>query len=168
MDERDELERRRRSRKRDSRGGRRRAAVIVMLADGASFTAINAVLGCFPDYINRWRQRFEHEGLAGLRASGAGNGRACARQRSRGASWPRRARRRPTAARTGARANSPRVMGVSHGLIDRCVKSGRAAAARRSLSSVEVAAADARAMPRSASSPTARPSTENGAWSRAA
>src|SRR6476659_4939434 len=70
-DDRDELERRRRSRKIRAEDARR-ATVILMLADGASFTTISAAVACFPDYINRWKQRFEREGLAGLRAKYCG------------------------------------------------------------------------------------------------
>lgn len=66
-DERVELERRVRSRKIRAEDARR-ARVILMLANGDSFTAIAAALGCYPGYINRWRQRFEAERVAGLRA----------------------------------------------------------------------------------------------------
>jgi transposase len=67
VDERTELERRARSRKIRSEDGRR-AQVILMLAAGESFTTIAAHLACSPDYINRWRRRFEAERVAGLRA----------------------------------------------------------------------------------------------------
>jgi transposase len=66
-DERTELERSLRSRKIRAEDARR-AQVILMLADGASFTTITATVGCYPDYVSRWKQRFEGEGLAGLRA----------------------------------------------------------------------------------------------------
>ena len=66
-DERTELERRARSRKIRAEDARR-AQVILMLAKGESFTAIAAALGCYPGYINRWRQRFETERLPGLQA----------------------------------------------------------------------------------------------------
>jgi transposase len=67
VDERTELERRVRSRKIRAEDARR-AQVILMLADGASFTAITSAVGCYPDYVSRWKQRFEAERLAGLRA----------------------------------------------------------------------------------------------------
>jgi transposase len=67
IDERTELERRARSRKIRSEDGRR-ARVILMLAAGDSFASIGETLGCSPDYINRWRRRFESERLPGLRA----------------------------------------------------------------------------------------------------
>jgi transposase len=66
-EERLELERRARSRKSRAEDVRR-AHVILMLANGESFTAIAAALGCYPGYINRWRQRFETERVPGLQA----------------------------------------------------------------------------------------------------
>jgi transposase len=66
-DERSELERRVRSRKIRAEDARR-AQVILMLADGESFTTITAAVSCYPDYVSRWKQRFEAERLAGLRA----------------------------------------------------------------------------------------------------
>ena len=66
-DERTELERRVRSRKIRAEDARR-AQVILMLAAGESFTAITTAVGCYPDYVSRWKQRFEAERLAGLRA----------------------------------------------------------------------------------------------------
>jgi transposase len=66
-EERRELERRARSRKSRAEDVRR-AHVILRLANGDSFTAIAAALGCYPGYINRWRQRFETERVPGLQA----------------------------------------------------------------------------------------------------
>jgi transposase len=66
-DERNELERRVRSRTIRSEDARR-ARVILMLADGASYTAIEEALPCFRDYINRWRRRFLAQRLDGLRS----------------------------------------------------------------------------------------------------
>jgi transposase len=66
-DERNELERRVRSRKIRAEDARR-AQVILMLANGDSFSLITATVGCYPDYVSRWKQRFETERLAGLRA----------------------------------------------------------------------------------------------------
>jgi transposase len=67
IDERTELERLVRSRKIRAEDARR-AQVILMLAHGDSFTTITAAVGCYPDYVSRWTQRFEAERLAGLRA----------------------------------------------------------------------------------------------------
>jgi len=65
--ERVELERRLRSRKIRAEDARR-AQVILMLGDGASFTAITNAVGCYPDYVSRWKRRFEAERLTGLQA----------------------------------------------------------------------------------------------------
>jgi transposase len=44
----------------------RRARLILLLAQGKSYWAIRQVLGCNPNYISRWKARFEAERLAGL------------------------------------------------------------------------------------------------------
>ena len=44
----------------------RRARLILLLARGKSYSAIRQVLGCNPNYISRWKGRFEAERLAGL------------------------------------------------------------------------------------------------------
>ena len=66
-DERTELERRVRSLKIRAEDARR-ARVILMLADGISYSTIEATVPCYRDYINRWRRRFLADGLEGLRA----------------------------------------------------------------------------------------------------
>ena len=64
-DERTELERRVRSLKTRAEDARR-ARVILMLADGASYSAIEAAVPCYRDYVNRWRRRFLADRVAGL------------------------------------------------------------------------------------------------------
>jgi transposase len=64
-DERTELEARIRSRTIRSEAARR-ARVILMLANGDSYSAIEAALPCYRDYINRWRRRFLAKGVGGL------------------------------------------------------------------------------------------------------
>ena len=44
----------------------RRARQILLLAEGKSASAIRQALGCNPNYISRWKGRFEAERLAGL------------------------------------------------------------------------------------------------------
>ena len=44
----------------------RRARLILLLAEDKSYSAIRHVLGCNPNYISRWKGRFETERLAGL------------------------------------------------------------------------------------------------------
>jgi len=64
-DERAELERRTRSRTIAAEDVRR-ARVILMLADGKSYSTIEATVPCYRDLINRWRRRFLAERLDGL------------------------------------------------------------------------------------------------------
>ena len=65
-EERAELERRVRSLKIRAEDARR-ARVILMLANGASYSTIEAIVPCYRDYINRWRKRFLADRLDGLR-----------------------------------------------------------------------------------------------------
>jgi len=65
-EERAELERRVRSLKIRAEDARR-ARVILMLANGDSYSYIEAAVSCYRDYINRWRRRFLADGLEGLR-----------------------------------------------------------------------------------------------------
>jgi transposase len=44
----------------------RRARLMLLLTQGKSYWAIRQVLGCNPNYISRWKGRFEAERLAGL------------------------------------------------------------------------------------------------------
>src|SRR6059036_3575495 len=66
-DERNELQRRVRSLKIRAEDARR-ARVVLMLADGESYSTIEATVPCYRDYINRWRRRFLNDRLDGLRA----------------------------------------------------------------------------------------------------
>jgi transposase len=66
-DERAELERRATSRTIRAEDAKR-AKVILMLADGTSYSIIEATLWCYRDYINRWRRRFGTHGMDGLRS----------------------------------------------------------------------------------------------------
>ena len=64
-EERRELERRIRSRTLRADDARR-ARLILMLAEGESYLQIRRTLGCNPNYVSRWKSRFEQDGLAGL------------------------------------------------------------------------------------------------------
>jgi transposase len=75
-DERTELERRVRSLKIRAEDARR-ARVILMLADGESYSAIEATVPCYRDYINRWRRRFSLIGWRGCGRGIAGNRPPC-------------------------------------------------------------------------------------------
>ena len=115
-EERDELERRKRSRKIRAEDARR-ATVILMLADGASFTAIGGTVGCFPDYINRWKQRFEREGLAGLRAKYCGQPPTLRTPALEARILAKTRHAPPDGSTHWSTRKLAKVMGVSHGLI---------------------------------------------------
>src|SRR5438105_1229459 len=70
-DERTELERRASSRTIRAEDAKR-AKVILILADGTSYSTIEATLWCYRDYINRWRRRFVAGRLDGLRSAHKG------------------------------------------------------------------------------------------------
>src|SRR4029434_2011594 len=65
-DERTELGRRVRSLKIRAEDARR-ARVVLMLANGDSYSTIEATVPCYRDYINRWRRRFLAGRVEGLR-----------------------------------------------------------------------------------------------------
>jgi transposase len=71
-DERAELQRRVRSLKIRAEDARR-ARVILMLAEGDSYSTIEAAIPCYRDYINRWRRRFLVARVDGLRARYCGS-----------------------------------------------------------------------------------------------
>jgi transposase len=116
--ERSELERRARSRKVRAEDARR-AHVILMLANGDSFTAIAAALGCYPGYINRWRQRFEAERVPGLQAKYRGQP-ASVRTPAMEARILAKTRQRPPDGSTHwSTRKLAKVLGVSHVLVAR-------------------------------------------------
>ena len=51
----------------------KRARLIIMLDEGLSWSTIGERLPCTPDYINRWKRRFERERMAGLYARHRGS-----------------------------------------------------------------------------------------------
>ena len=117
-DERTELQRRTRRRKIRAEDARR-AQVILMLANGRPFTAIAATLGCYPGYINRWRQRFETEGLPGLQAKYRGRP-ATVRTPAMEARILSKTRARPLDGSTHwSTRKLAKVLGVSHMLVAR-------------------------------------------------
>ena len=54
----------------------RRARLILLLEAGASYAVVCERLGCNRNYVSRWKQRFEAEGLSGLYARHAGRERS--------------------------------------------------------------------------------------------
>jgi transposase len=117
-DERTELQRRTRSRRIRAEDARR-AQVILMLADGESFTMIASAVGCYPAYITRWRDRFETERLAGLRAKYRGQP-ATVRTPALEARVLAKTRQKPPDGSTHwSTRKLGRVLGISHMLVAR-------------------------------------------------
>src|SRR5713101_1137887 len=75
----------------------RRARLILLLAQGKSYLTIRQLLGCNPNYISRWKGRFEAERLAGLYSRHSG----------RAVEKPRRWRRRFWSGRADLRRTAP-------------------------------------------------------------
>jgi transposase len=71
----------------------KRARLIIMLEEGLSWTAISERLPCTPDYISRWKTRFENERLAGLYARHRGRAPAedAAKLEARVLAWTQKA-----------------------------------------------------------------------------
>ena len=71
----------------------KRARLIMMLDEGLSWNAIGDRLPCTPDYINRWKGRFERERLGGLYARHRGSDPAeeTAKIEARVLAWTRKA-----------------------------------------------------------------------------
>jgi transposase len=57
--------------------------LILLLVEGKSYSAIRHALGCNPNYISRWKGRFEAERLAGLYSHYRGRWRRCWRSQGR-------------------------------------------------------------------------------------
>jgi transposase len=70
----------------------KRARLIMMLDEGVSWSAIGVQLPCTPDYISRWKRRFEAERLGGLYARHRGRAPAAdtARLEARVLAWTRK------------------------------------------------------------------------------
>ncbi len=117
-DERAELERRLRSRKIRAEDARR-AQVILMLAAGESYATITAAVGCYPDYVSRWKGRFEAERLTGLRARYQGQ-RPTVRTPALEARVLARTRQKPADGSTHWTTRKlAKVLGISHMLVAR-------------------------------------------------
>lgn len=71
----------------------KRARLIMMLDEGLSWNAIGEQLPCTPDYISRWKRRFERERMAGLYARHRGSEPAqhAAKVEARVLAWTRKA-----------------------------------------------------------------------------
>jgi transposase len=115
-DERAELERRIRSRKIRAEDARR-AQVILMLAAGEPFSVITAAVGCYPDYVSRWKRRFEADRIAGLHAKYRGQP-ATVRTPAMEARILAKTRQRPPDGSTHwSTRKLAKVLGISHVLV---------------------------------------------------
>ncbi len=97
----------------------KRARLIMMLDEGLSWSAISERLPCTPDYISRWKGRFERERLAGLYARHRGSAPAvdAAKIEARVLAWTQKA---PSDGSTHwSTRKLAEVLGVSHMMVAR-------------------------------------------------
>jgi transposase len=90
----------------------KRARLILMLDEGSSWSTISARLPCTPDYISRWKGRFEAERLGGLyaRHRGRAPSKGAARLEARVLAWTQKP------ATDGSTHWSTRKLGVALGI----------------------------------------------------
>src|SRR6202050_65426 len=102
----------------------RRARLILLLAQGKSYLVIRDVLGCNPNYISRWKGRFEAERLAGLYSHHPG--RAVEKRtpalEARILEWTRRAA--PDGSTHWSSRKVGRHLGISHMMVARVWQRG--------------------------------------------
>jgi transposase len=97
----------------------KRARLIVMLDEGLSWASIAERLPCTPDYISRWKKRFEHERMAGLYARHRGSepDADAAKLEARVLSWTHKA---PTDGSTQwSTRKLGEALGISHMMVSR-------------------------------------------------
>lgn len=97
----------------------KRARLIMMLDEGLSWSAIGEQLPCTPDYISRWKGRFERERLGGLYARHRGSEPAegAAKIEARVLAWTQKA---PTDGSTHwSTRKLGEALGISHMMVAR-------------------------------------------------
>jgi len=97
----------------------KRARLIMMLDEGLSWNAIGEQLPCTPDYISRWKRRFERERMAGLYARHRGSEPAenAAKLEARVLAWTRKA---PSDGSTHwSTRKLGKALGISHMMVAR-------------------------------------------------
>src|SRR5450756_220752 len=97
----------------------RRARLILLLAQGKSYLTIRQLLGCNPNYISRWKGRFEAERLAGLysRHSGRAVEKRTPALEARILEWTRRPA--PDGSTHWSSRKLARHLGISHMMVAR-------------------------------------------------
>ena len=98
----------------------KRARMLLLLDDGLSWSAVSAQTPCSPDYIRRWKQRFEQDRLAGLhtRHRGKRPAQGAARLRARILAWTQQ--RRPVDGSTHwSTRKLAKELGTSHMMVAR-------------------------------------------------
>jgi transposase len=97
----------------------RRARLILMLDEGLSWSTIGARLPCTPDYIGRWKGRFEAERLGGLyaRHRGRAPAEAAARLEARVLAWTQKPP--PDGSTHWSTRRLGRTLGISHMMVAR-------------------------------------------------
>ena len=98
----------------------KRARTLLLLDDGLSWNEVSALIPCSPDFIARWKRRFERERLAGLHARHRGKKPAAgaAKMRARILAWTQQ--RLPTDGSTHwSTRKLSKELGVSHMMVAR-------------------------------------------------
>ncbi len=117
--ERSELERSARSRRLPA-AQVKRARMLLLLDDGLSWNTVSAQTPCSPDFIARWKRRFERDRLAGLHARHRGRrpAQGAARVRARILAWTQQ--RLPSDGSTHwSTRKLAKELGVSHMMVAR-------------------------------------------------
>jgi transposase len=98
----------------------KRARMLLLLDDGLSWSAVSSQTPCSPDYVRRWKQRFEQDRLAGLHARHRGKrpAQGAARLRARILAWTQQ--RRPDDGSTHwSTRKLAKELGTSHMMVAR-------------------------------------------------
>lgn len=97
----------------------KRARLIMMLDEGLSWNAIGERLPCTPDFISRWKGRFERERLAGLYARHRGSEPAedAAKLEARVLAWTQKSP--PDGSTHWSTRKLGKALGVSHMMVKR-------------------------------------------------
>ena len=97
----------------------KRARLIMMLDEGLSWTLIGERLPCTPDYISRWKKRFESERMAGLyaRHRGSESAQGSAKLEARVLAWMRKSP--PDGSTHWSTRKLGKAVGISHMMVAR-------------------------------------------------